>query len=314
MTRLSIGSALFLATLVAGVGAQDAAAPIPYVASVKRNTTGTGGLIRIRPGNISVTGMPIRILIRQAYGQLQDFQLVGGPGWINSDRFDIEAKVEDSAAGFGPQFVPTVLRQLLEDRFRLKTHKETRELPIFALMLARGDGRLGPSLTPSSPECAALMSAPRGRGAPDGRGGPPPDGRGGPPPPDGRGPVRLGGPGPGPSDEPIQCGQRRGGFGRFQAGGNTMAQFANALSGTAQRVVVDKTGLTGYYDINMTYTPTPDQLSQGPLPPGVETPAIDPNGPSLFTALQEQLGLKLQDQRGPVEVVVIDAIDAPTEN
>lgn len=313
MTRLSIGSAVFLATLVAGVGAQDAAAPIPYVASVKRNTTGTGGLIRIRSGNISVAGMPIRILIRQAYGQLQDFQLVGGPGWINSDRFDIEAKVEDSAAGFGPQFVPTVLRQLLEDRFKLKTHKETRELPIFALMLARGDGRLGPSLTPSSPECAALMSAPRGRGGPDGRGGPP-DGRGGPPPPDGGGPVRVGGAGPGPFDEPIQCGQRRGGFGRFQAGGNTMAQFANALSGTAQRVVVDKTGLTGYYDINMTYTPTPDQLPQGPLPPGVETPAIDPNGPSLFTALQEQLGLKLQDQRGPVEVVVIDAIDAPTEN
>ena len=93
-----------------------------------------------------------------------------------------------------------------------------------------------------------------------------------------------------------------------------MAQFANALSGTAQRVVVDKTGLTGYYDINLTYTPTPDQLPQGPPPPGVETPAIDPNGPSLYTALQEQLGLKLQDQRGPVEVVVIDAIDAPTEN
>jgi uncharacterized protein (TIGR03435 family) len=323
MTRPLIGSAIILAALVAALGAQDPSAPIPYVASVKRNTTGTGGVIRIRPGNISVTGMPIRILIRQAYGQLQDFQLVGGPGWINSDRFDIEARVEDPAAASGPQFVPTVLRQLLEERFKLKAHKETRELAIFALMLARSDGRLGPNLTPSSPECVALMSAgPRGRGGADGRGGPPPDGRGGPPPDgrggpplDGRGPIRAGGPGPGGGfDSPVQCGQRRGGFGRVQAGGNTMAQFANALSGTAQRVVIDKTGLTGYYDIELTYTPTPDQLPQGPPPPGAEPPPIDPNGPSLFTAIQEQLGLKLQDQRGPVEVVVIDTVEPPTEN
>ena len=93
-----------------------------------------------------------------------------------------------------------------------------------------------------------------------------------------------------------------------------MAQFAGVLSGAAQRVVLDRTGLTGYYDLNLTFTPTPDQLPQGPLPPGVESPPIDPNGPSLFTALQEQLGVKLQDQRGPVEVVVIDAVEAPTEN
>jgi uncharacterized protein (TIGR03435 family) len=317
MTRLVIGSTLIVATLVAASGAQDPSAPIPYVASVKRNTTGTGGVIRIRPGNISVVGMPIRVLIRQAYGQLQDFQLVGGPGWINSDRFDIEAKVEDAAAGAGPQFVPTVLRQLLEDRFKLKAHKETRELPVFALMLARSDGRLGPNLTPSSPECVTTMSA-RGRAGRDSRGGPPPDGRGGPSP-DGRGGPPASGPparegGPGVFDAPVQCGQRGGGFGRFRAGGATMAQFAGMLSGAAQRVVLDRTGLTGYYDLNLTFTPTPDQLPQGPLPPGVEPPPIDPNGPSLFTALQEQLGLKLQDQRGPVEVVVIDAVETPTEN
>ena len=93
-----------------------------------------------------------------------------------------------------------------------------------------------------------------------------------------------------------------------------MAQFANALSGTAQRVVIDKTGLTGYYDIALTFTPTQDQLPQGPAPPGAEPPPIDPNGPSLFTAIQEQLGLRLQDQRGPVEVVVIDSIEQPSEN
>jgi uncharacterized protein (TIGR03435 family) len=319
--------ALSLAFVI--VAAQEPSAPVPYVASVKRNNAGTGGQIMIRPGNITVRGMPVRILMRQAYGQLQDFQLVGGPGWINSDRFDIELKIEDGVP-FTPQTVPTVLRQLLEDRFSIKTHKETRELPIFALVLARSDGKLGPNLTPSSPECVASMNA-RGRGTPDGRGGPPPDARGGPPPdgrggppPDGRGgpppfdgrggPVRGIGPGPLSFDGPIQCGQRLGGFGRLRAGGNTMAQFANALSGTAQRVVIDKTGLTGYYDIALTFTPTQDQLPQGPAPPGAEPPPIDPNGPSLFTAIQEQLGLRLQDQRGPVEVVVIDSIEQPSEN
>jgi uncharacterized protein (TIGR03435 family) len=316
MKRLLIGSALTLSTIIAAAVDQNQPTSIQYVASVKRNATG-GGLIRMMPGNISVTGMPVRLLIRLAFGQLQDFQLVGGPGWTNSDRFDIEAKIDGTGPPPGPQFVQDLLRQVLEERFKLKTHKETREVPIFALVLARADGRLGPNLTPSADECVAFMSA-RGRGrggpGPDGRGGPPPDGRRGPPI-DGRGgPGRVGGPGPPDFDAPVQCGQRLGAFGRIRAGGNTMEQFANMLSGNAQRVVIDKTGLTGYYDFALTYTPTPDQLPQGPVPPGATPPPIDPDGPSLFTAIQEQLGLKLQDQRGPVEVVVIDSIEQPTEN
>jgi uncharacterized protein (TIGR03435 family) len=94
-----------------------------------------------------------------------------------------------------------------------------------------------------------------------------------------------------------------------------MADFAAMISGTAQRVVLDKTGLSGYYDFALTYTPSGDQLPQGPPPPGAPPPPpIDPNGPSFFTAMQEQLGLKLDSQRGPVEVVVIDSIEQPTEN
>jgi uncharacterized protein (TIGR03435 family) len=93
-----------------------------------------------------------------------------------------------------------------------------------------------------------------------------------------------------------------------------MATFASAISGTAQRVVIDRTGLTGYYDIALTYTPSPNELPQGPPPPGVQPPPIDPDGPSFFTAMQEQLGLKLESQRGPVDVVVIDSIQQPTEN
>jgi uncharacterized protein (TIGR03435 family) len=331
MKRLLALAALF--TTVAVAGAQDPA-PLAYVASVKRYdasaTRGPGGQIRIRPGNISVSGVPLRLLIRQAFGQqglLQDFQLVGGPTWVNSERFDIELKLEDQAAAeaLGPQFVSTVLRQLLVDRFKVKVHTETREAPIFALVLARADGRLGPDLKPSSSECVALMTAGgRGRGGPgrdgpfDGapgrRGAAPPDGRGGPPP-DGRGGPVVGRGGPGFSfDGPVPCGMRGGGFGRFRAGGTTMAQFASAISGNVQRIVTDKTGLTGYYDITITYTPTPDQMPQGPPPPGVELPPIDPNGPSLFTAIQEQLGLKLENQRGPVDVVVIDSIEQPAEN
>jgi uncharacterized protein (TIGR03435 family) len=314
----TIISTLALSAIIVVLNAQDPA-PVPYVASVKKNAGGgPGGLIRIGPGIISVNGMPVRLLIRQAYGQLQDFQLVGGPSWIGSDRFDIEAKPE-TAGPMSQAIIQSVLRQILEERFAIKVHRETRELPIYALVVARSDGRLGPNLKLSSDECSTQMAA-RGGAAPD-RGGAPPDGRGqfavgrgGPP--DGRGgPGRGGGPAPFDFDAAPVCGQRGGGFGRMRAGGITMEQFASMISGTAQRVVLDKTGLKGYYDLALTYTPTGDQLPQGPPPPGAPPPPpIDPDGPTFFTAIQEQLGLKLDNQRGPVEVVVIDSINQPTEN
>jgi uncharacterized protein (TIGR03435 family) len=206
-------------------------APVPYVASVKKSGDGVGGQMLISPATISAKGLPARLLIRQAFGPLQDFQIVGGPSWMNSDRFDIEAKPEGGGP-MSPQVLQSVLRQILQDRFALEVHKETRELPMYALMLARSDGRLGPNLTPSSDECAAMMSA-RGSGpARDGRAAPPPDGRGGR-----GGPDRRGGPGPGRAggapvdfDAPVQCGQRRGAFGRLRAGGTTMTQLAEAIS------------------------------------------------------------------------------------
>jgi uncharacterized protein (TIGR03435 family) len=285
---------------------QDPGTPVQYVASIKR-TTGGGGTIRMTPGVIAATGMPIRPLIRQAYGPLQDFQLVGGPDWIDRDRFDIEARLEGTP---NQPMMPAMLRQVLADRFRLRVHTESRELPIYQLVLARDDGRLGPELKPSSPDCITMITT-QGRG--QGRGA---DGRGGPPPLDGRrrGRGPAGGPGPLAFDGPPPCGSRGGGFGRFRAGGTNMTQFAASLSGDAQRVVIDKTGLTGFYDVVLTYTPAPGQLPLAPPPPGVELPSIDPNGPSLFTAIQEQLGLKLESTRGPVEVVVIDSIEPPTEN
>ena len=92
-----------------------------------------------------------------------------------------------------------------------------------------------------------------------------------------------------------------------------MAALATMVSSAVQRPVVDKTGLSGLYNVELSYTPTPDQLL-GPLPPGVDPAAIDPNGPSIFTALEEQLGLKLEPQRASIDVIVIESIQRPTEN
>jgi uncharacterized protein (TIGR03435 family) len=104
-------------------------------------------------------------------------------------------------------------------------------------------------------------------------------------------------------------------FGQLLAGGMPISRLATeTLSQLTGRIVVDRTGLTGGYDIDLKWTPTPDQLPPGPPPPGVEPPAIDPDGPSLFTALQEQLGLKLDTARGPVDVLVIDRLRQPAEN
>ena len=96
--------------------------------------------------------------------------------------------------------------------------------------------------------------------------------------------------------------------------GLPIAQFVTQLAQLMNNVVVDRTGLTGGYDIELKWSPTPDQLPPGPPPPGVELPSIDPNGPTLPTALQEQLGLKLDNERGPVQVLVVERLQRPAEN
>ena len=251
------------------------------VVSVKRNTSGGPMLQRNTPGNIAMFNMPVRQLIRLAY-QLQDFQIAGAPDWANTDRFDIEGRFEPPPPGPPPQTprMLLMLRTLLRDRFGMVARMETREMPILALRVVRADGRLGPQLKPAAVDCAALNAA-RGRGP---AGGPPP------------------------------CGSRVA-FGQLLAGGMPISRLATeTLSQLTGRIVVDRTGLTGGYDIDLQWTPTPDQLPPGPPPPGIELPQIDPNGPSLFTALQEQLGLKLDTERGPVDVLVIDRLQQPAEN
>jgi uncharacterized protein (TIGR03435 family) len=262
--------------------------PAFEVASVKPNKSGDNRvMLGFQPGGrVTASNVTLRMLIRQAW-RIQDFQIVGGPGWIGSDRFDIVAKAEGNPAPTPPTGPPgpieMMMRSLLEERFMLAVHNETREMPIYALTLARSDGRLGPQLKKSEVDCAALMGA-------RGRGGPPQA--------------------PFPVTERPMCGIRIG-PGTMAAGAVSLTQLGMTISNFVQRTVVDKTGLAGTFDIDLTWTP--DQLPQGPPPPGAPPlPPIDPNGPSIFTALQEQLGLKLESQRGSVEVLVIDRVEPPT--
>jgi uncharacterized protein (TIGR03435 family) len=211
------------------------------------------------------------VLIQNAYQLLQDAQLVGGPTWSTSDRFDIVATV---AGNPPPEQIPLMLRALLADRFKLVVHTETRELPIYALVLAGRDRKLGARIRPASFDCLAARG--RGKGAL-------------PPESGGRAPCAI-----------------RIRPGNFIAGGTSFAQLADHLARFVDRVVIDQTGLAGTFDFDLEWTPDqwkPDAPQQSP---------IIPNGPSLFTALQEQLGLKLEPTRGPVDVLVIDSVSQPT--
>jgi uncharacterized protein (TIGR03435 family) len=259
------------------------------IASVKPNkSSDEDRYIRIDPrgDGLTVVNMQLRELITFAY-QIQRFQLEGGPDWIASDRFDIVAKSEREVPATGAFFggqepLRIMLRTLLADRFKLVMHKATKELPIFELVLARQDGRPGPQLRPAAVDCAAQAGAAKG-GATT--------------------PASSEPPGPGPcfmNQNPVSV----------RGGGVTLAMLANILAGPTQRLVIDRTGLTGDWDLEVSYTPDRSQV-----PPGVELPSwVDPNGPSLFTAIEEQLGLKLRSARGPVEVLVIDSVQQPTPN
>jgi uncharacterized protein (TIGR03435 family) len=271
---------------VAGLAAQ-APEPLPSfeVASVKQNTSGDSrSPMRTQPGGrLIVTNARVKGLVAVAFSManpesLIDSRVLGGPDWIDSERYDIVAKssteFRPSPDGPDPQMI-LMLRSLLQERFNLKTHRETRELPVYELVLARADRRLGPEMRKPAADCDAAIAA----------GIPPPRQPGEPPP----------------------CGLM-GGPARIIAGGATMQQLVASLSNRVERPVVDKTGLAGRFAFTLVWTP--DRIPTEAPPPGV--PPIDPNGPSIFTALPEQLGLKLESAKGPVDVLIIDSVERPT--
>jgi uncharacterized protein (TIGR03435 family) len=219
-------------------------------------------------------------LIAEAY-RVRTFQITGGPDWIRSDRFDIVAKAASSAPLAlinGPNGVRqpsetpfVMLRGLLNDRFKLAVHTESREGPIYELVMARDDSRNGPQLRPPATDCAKLDPA-------------------GPPPPGGF------------------CGGIRTGIGRMTGKSAPMRQLASVLSGVVQRQVVDRTNLPGLFDFDLAFSPMALNADAADVAASVD------GGISLFTALQEQLGVKLQPQRGPIDYLVIDRVEPPTEN
>jgi uncharacterized protein (TIGR03435 family) len=257
------------------------AAPRPEfeVASIKLNKSGDGRamIMPARGGRFTATNVPLQLLITLAYN-VKDFQLSGAPAWLMSERYDVETKAEGDPAF---DAVRVMLQTLLEDRLQLKFHRETKDLPVYELVVAKAG-----KLKQAEGEC-----------------GPPPSGPL-PPPAPGKPPT-------------LFCGGMMMFPGRLNGQKVPITQLVDVLSRFTDRIVVDKTNLTGKYDIDLQYTPEQGQFQAPPggAPPGMPAlPPIDPNGPSLFTALQEQLGLKLESQKGPVEMIVIDHIERPSEN
>jgi len=249
-------------------------------ASVKEHLApGDGSFVGRRPGGrFAAQNASLREIIEYAY-ELQSFQLVGSLAPADGARWDITATLGATAAQAGPDAIVPAVRALLADRFALATHRETRTMPVYALRLARADGTTGPGLRRSAVDCPALMAAARG---------------GGPPPP-----------------EAKACGFR-GRVGGLQSNGMPLSELGIALAGRVGRAIIDQTGLAGTWDLTLTYAPESAQIPAGTLSPDAPPPVGNPDAPSLITALQEQLGLRLVSTTAPVEVLVVDRVSRPS--
>jgi uncharacterized protein (TIGR03435 family) len=278
------------AAIPAGARAQ---APRFDVISVKRSSPDAqGGGLRVSPGGrVALTNSTLKGLIAAAYQRYMwdSREIIGGPAWLNEMRFDVVAQATGGlppvdADGF-PSRLVAMLRATLEERFRLVAHWESRERPVYNLVMARPDRRLGPRLVSVVADCAqattALLAGQPQRTRP------------------GRGPeCRLS-----PTSDP----------GSIQANAVTPGVLAHILASEgAGRDVIDRTGLSGTFDVDLLFMP---EIALGGL--SLDRIARDPlfqGRAGLFTALQEQLGLKLEPATGSVQVLVIDRAERPTED
>lgn len=288
--------------------AQTAPAPAFEVASVKPAAPMAGkiGMIEVSsggdPGRINYSNFSLRDLIRQAY-QVKDYQIVG-PEWLGSERYDVVAKVPE---GTSTEQKWTMLQNLLADRFQMRVHREKKDLPSYALVVARGGPKLkehvdAPGETVSGPSggsgSAGYAAAQRVKDRPGG--------------------------------VPRHMGGRPGimvGMGRMVVDGVAPGDVADLLSRMLEKPVVDETGLTARYDFLLQWTPEP---GEGPMMPAAKIMAREAAGgggdakrpdadalslPPLPVALQQQLGLRLEPKKLPLEILVIDhAEKVPTEN
>jgi uncharacterized protein (TIGR03435 family) len=280
-----VGSAHWNAPCVSAQSPKTTLAPFPSfeIVSVKPSRPDDS---RVRLGvtndKFKTTNLTTDALIRFAYSLQSEGQLSGGPKWVNSEKYDIDAKWEDSLVNPLQKLPPDQLadqvrlmvQSLLADRFKLKVSHETRKIPVYVLIVAKN----GPRLTPTT------VSLPGSPGTP----------------------------------KPTFRGMRNTGRGKMEASGAPMSLLADALSNEPElggRVVLDKTGLKGSYDFALQWTPegslpTSNSAGESSQAPGNATPS-DSSGPSIFTAIQEQLGLKLQPRKAPMETVVIDYVETP---
>jgi uncharacterized protein (TIGR03435 family) len=236
----------------------SAARPQFEVASVKRNNSGSqDASLRGGVGRYSATNAPLSMLIQVAY-RVQDFQIIGAPGWINSERYDIEAKAEGYLDN--DQRTAPMIQALIEERFKAAVHGETRDLPVYFLTVSKGGSKLTAS------QCITR---------------------------DPNAPI--------PPNQPRAsfCGFVTFSNGFIKSTGARLQSMTDYLSGILKRKVLDRTGLAGQFDVELKWTP---DLA----PPD--------GGPSIFTAIEEQLGLKLESGKAPIDVLVIDHIDHATNN
>jgi uncharacterized protein (TIGR03435 family) len=258
------------------------------------------GMPRLMPvgGRLTVANLPLRVLIRVAY-DVQDFQIVGGPSDLLSRKFDITAKAEDGT-GRTLKEMSVLLRTLLADRFALKVRTEAREAPIYALVVARKDGALGPAMKVSTSDCAGLedqvqrrleMLAREGAAA--------------------RLKALTAGPIPCAVTPAMAPATGASGFG-LRGNGQPMESLVRILTPALGRTLRDETGLMGLYDWELHFDPEVFRQvgMQAGLSPALVAPAPS-DSPSLMTALQEQLGLRLDARRGPVEHLIIEHVEAP---
>ncbi|MBZ5612140.1 MAG: TIGR03435 family protein [Acidobacteriia bacterium] len=268
--------------LLAGVLSGQATAPLTFEVATVKPSTGDDhriGIQMLPGGGLRTTGTTLKFLLTFAY-DVRDFQISGGPGWINSDRFDITAKAERGGSDSAPpdprsmtdaqmktarEQMQQRLQGLLAERFQLVIHRETKEQSVYALVVGKTGSKLKESQVTSG---------------------------------EGHRMMRMG-------------------RGQISGEGVPLEMLTNVLSNQLGRPVIDRTGLQGPFDLKLEWTPDPGQAGPfgGLPPPGVEVPPPpDPNGPSLFTAVQEQLGLRLESTKGPVQMIVIDKVEKPSEN
>ena len=246
--------------------------------SIKASTASRHPEVSLHQGKLSIKNACLRDLVRIAY-QVRDFQVFGGPAWIVADGYDIEAKGKSDLPGSS---LPHLIQSLLRNRFHLKFHRETKELPVYLLTVAKGGPRVHESRVGPCPqfkwEIGQFTSKPC---------------------------TAVGG---GPNQ---QLNHTLDAVGISISGAQGLIEF---LVGNLDRMVIDKTGLRGTYDLHLEWDrrATAEILESGGPGSPPKTAIREDAGPSLFAAVEEQLGLKLESGKGPVEVLVIDHAEKPS--